>query len=111
MWLHPVGSWQWWIAAAGLAFLSWAQWRIERSRRHLDQLRAQAHPDAPPTRPQGVVVRHANGKATPVELAYTGRNEVGVHVWGGATTLRLDDVVEVAVLPPNNAVRLPVDGR
>lgn len=111
--------WSWWQAVpiGCLLLLAWAQVRLERAHVRLDAATANlaaakvcARVD-PPVRPEGVVVLHPDGSTTPVELAYRGRNDEGVHVWAGAVALRPGDEVQAEVLPPNSALALPFDGR
>lgn len=105
--LWPVWSWAQVVPVGCALALVWMQVVLERRRRTLDRLTKALGELIPGARPQGVVVRHADGTTTPVELAYRGTDDDGVHVWSGATMVGPGDELHAAVLPPRTAIDLP----
>jgi hypothetical protein len=60
-----------------------------------------------PERPQGVRIHHADGGVTPVELAYVGTDEDGLHVWECITPVRHGERVTAQTLPARSSIVLP----
>lgn len=59
-----------------------------------------------PVRPQNVRVVHADGSATPVELAYRGFED-DAHVWDCITPVEPGDHVKADTLPARTAIAFP----
>ena len=98
-WNVALGSWWAVLPAAGLAVLA-----VSSPYRHRD------HGLPAGARPEGVVIHHPDGSATPCELADAGIDDNGLHVWEVATPIRLGvDRVSVGRLPAHTVVRIPLD--
>ena len=98
-WNVALGSWWAVLPAAGLAVLA-----VSSPYRHRD------HGLPAGARPEGVVIHHPDGSATPCELADAGLDDNGLHVWEVATPIRLGvDRVSVGRLTAHTVVRIPLD--
>lgn len=83
---------------------AWRAWRSPRSPIHILGVGPE-HPAGAPVRPSGVRIVRRNGQVIPIELAYAGETEDGIHQWASPT--RFDpgsEVLEIAMLPPRNAI-------
>lgn len=60
-------------------------------------------------RPEGVRIRHPDGRVTLVELAYRGVDPEGLHVWVGMTPVRRGDEVELDELPSRTRITMPME--
>ncbi len=60
----------------------------------------------PAVRPTNVRIEHADGRVTPVELAYLGVDkQSGCHVWECSTHLSASDVLAAGTLPARTSIR------